>query len=741
MFSPLSHCSFVSRRLSRDSSIRLLIRILLSVFAIGVVFFAFVGVLGTLFGIHVYLEDYPHAQTWKEYAFTIVGGLDAAVRTDTCSVLYSMAVRLLAALFVGGLVTSLFCAIAERIADLKLRGLLPPVLREHSVIVGYDSSSNDIIRMLLAPSPDQMDLTRWNPSLNPLRLNRRRVLLCTSNDVASLRDELASSLPASIFKKVSLVHADIHASGKAADELFQSLSIRHARQVFLLGDAADPDQSSTANLALARRMAGFLSRRHRSAGTIPIYVKLQAGTPFAFWRDLIPIDIASPHNNPPPVHLVPFGIEEDWARRIWGSVDSSSNFALDFSTLAKNRHVRLVIAGLSRYGEALLLEAIRICHFANGGMTRIMVVDPDPLARERFLSCHASLAADILPDIKIEWREDRIESASVRDELRKWALDGDILLTIAICFSGDDGALSAALSLPEEVYWHVLPAKPKSIRDQYRKDGPHIWVRQARNGGPAECVSANPKYANLRSFGMQEDGLLGLTFHESGAMYLNAVYAWPSTSFLDRAAAQCPSLASRIVTFRRTWQDALSNPNGVFDIPASERIALLVAVLSEGGSELHRQFQIEAFHAWLKLAPVLRRANNYVPDSWGTLLRALGLHAERSNVAPAELIVQNDRVFRKTLSNFHPERPLAEVEHNRWMADRVLLGYRPPRPGSGEVRDDDYLYHHDLVPFDNLSAAEVGKDDMSLLSIPILLAFIGFRLKNHEAADDKGNDR
>jgi hypothetical protein len=48
---------------------------------------------------------------------------------------------------------------------------------------------------------------------------------------------------------------------------------------------------------------------------------------------------------------------------------------------------------------------------------------------------------------------------------------------------------------------------------------------------------------------------------------------------------------------------------------------------------------------------------------------------------------------------------LAEMEHTRWMAERLLSGWRP-----GDKRDNRLRVHPNIVPWDRLDAEDKAKD-------------------------------
>ena len=751
-----------ARILAKDVSFTLSAKMLLRLLLLAVVLFLLLGVIGQHW-TEVYnspLASEPAKQTWKQYLFSLLGSIDAKPEAGAGSVLYSAFVRLAGAIVVGGVITSFFCALAERFAEMKLRGLLVPVLRNHFVVIGCGAMTDDLIRALLAPESSEDDLAKWTPQERTevvdwqKDVRRRKVLLCTGGDVEKVRETLDAILPRNVASRIVYAFGDMNL-GPGRDEVCGRLCLENARQIYILGDEAASSAGDVENLAFAKGVGDYLDNHppiHHADAPTPVFVQLDGGASFDFVKKIAFETDATTGKSIDKVQsfFKPFSFTEGWARRIWGDAtahggrdearpspwDSASNGdagALDFAPLEPGMSVHLVVAGLTPMGEALVLQAVRLCHFPNGGPTRITIVDPDESAEASFLARHPFLRTTVT-DVIIEFEPVRIESEKVRDLLREAALDENRLLTVAICFRHTDSALSAALNLPEEVYWHRLQGGKKNIRDKYRENGPRIWVFQEHRNGLSERAESHPRYGNLRPFGMQEGGFTPWCLREFCAMYLNAAYDWPNEegapSWLDACAV--PAVSERIAAFREKWAKELSpdNPYGVFDIDATEKKDLLLAILTEGGDNEVRCFQEYAFRKYILLKPELRWANLYVSDSYGVLFRALGLRAVYDREASfAELARNNDKLFVEARQAECFARSLAEVEHNRWMADRALMGYRAPRPGTGEKRDDDFRYHNDLVPFRELSEAEQGKDELSICCIPLFMALEGIRLE------------
>lgn len=745
-----AHCPFFptlvryARALRKDISFAMCSKMLLLILLLAVGLFLLLGFAGRHWA-DVYNAADAATQTWKEFLFGLLGAIDAKPEAGTGSVLYSAIVRLMGAVVIGGVITSFLCALAERLSEMKLRGLLVPVLRNHFVVVGHGPMTDELIRAILDP-PAEGDLAHWAPQErtdaadHAKDVAHRKVLLCTGDDMEKTRERLNAVLPPNLAARVIYAFGDMNLGDEESrDTVCGRLCLQDARQIYILGDASASTAGDLENLAFARGVGAYLAShapKHPDGLPKPVFVRLDAGASFDLVKKTA-FETDKPDGEKadrPASYFKPFSFTEGWARRMWGDAmadSATAGGALDFAPMGPETRVHLVVAGFTPMGEALVLEAIRVCHFPNGQRTLITVVDPDPDVEASFLSRHPSLK-ETLADVEIEFLSRRIESPEARELLRDSACDGDVLLTVAICFRHADSALSVALNLPEEVYWHRLPAQKKTIRDRYREHGARIWVAQEHRNGLAEKAEGLPRYGNLRPFGMQEGGFEPRCLREFSAMYLNAAYDWPNEpdggSWLDG----CTKAADRIAAFRTKWAKQLDPKNtwGVFEIDAREKKDLLLAILSAGGEDEVRRFQEYAFRKYIHLKPDLRWANVYVSDSYGAVFRALGLRAVPAGGATIQMLAAaNDQVFAEARAAARLARGLDETEHNRWLADRALMGYRAPRQGTGEIRDDDFRYHFDMIPFRELPSNEKGKDELSICCIPLFMALEGIRLE------------
>lgn len=437
-------------------------------------------------------------------------------------------------------------------------------------------------------------------------------------------------------------------------------------------------------------------------------------------------------------------------------------FPLDFRPMGEKSQVHLVVAGLSSAGEALVVEAIRICHYPNGKNTIITVIDSNPDAAADFRVHHPEVFT--LEDISIEFRCERLQSESARSFIAGLAQDCNCILTVAICFRNIESTMFEGLCLPREVYYaYEAPcctdggAMPNHVekRQSYSKYPPRVLVYQEHvNGNPEEGESSLPvRYRFVRPFGMQEQGLQTRCMRSFASMYLNAVFFWPldadGKSFLDLTSSADgldrgetykidDETAKMVLRFREKWKDVLKDGHQS-EIPADERYKLLKRILSLNDAMLDL-FKKYAFRRFIMMEPIKEWGNVYVPDSYGTVLRSIGLKAELPtkdrpfNERSAEdfrtLCDDNEQRFEEAIKNSPLERTLEEVEHCRWMADRALMGYRTNDPDIGEVRDDGYRYHNAMCPYPELSDADKNKDALVVRFIPLFLALEGLRIKS-----------
>ena len=573
---------------------------------------------------------------------------------------------------IGGVLTSFLCTLLDRYSDMTLHGLMYRKLSGHTVIVGYGVITDDFIRRVLR---DHEDFESWYPD-RPLFGEHKsppgKVLLYTSDDVAKVRESLVNLLPKKFVKNIEFVSGEMDIASQP-DRICDRLCLKDARRVFVLGDYVDAGAGELRNLNLVRSMAKYLRERIPSGNPFPIYVQMESSSSFDLVKKM---DYGFDSQK---VMVLPFSMAEGWARTVWGDVESTYE-PLDFRPLRDGDYVHLVVGGLSNFGRALAVEAIRVAHYVAGEKTRITLVDPQP---DRWRSLVASYPGlHILPDIEIQYVEGDLQSDSARALLADEARNRHCLLTIAVCDDSPDAALDIALNLPREVY-------PDS-RTSSQEFVPRVLVRQDHgeaklSGGESDRLlqKAETRYAYLQPFGWQEQGV--------------------PTWCLQRFSV----LAGSWFYKHKDWENVFVNDRVEdIDIDGMRR---------------------EAFEIFKEKPMSLLWANVYTVDNLATVLRQLGLKAVRSGTEKDFRRDMRASLAAREKLQGSLLRDFARAEHNRWMADRVLMGYLPHLPSP--TKNDTYRWHDCLVGFDKLSEENVRKDESSVKSRIFTLAMMGYHIE------------
>lgn len=712
------------------------------------------------------------------YAFSVLGAIDAEAKWDGAGAVYEMVVRVAGAIVIGGFITSFLCSIAERISEMALKGLLVTPMWNHVLVVGYRNETDDLIRMLLSPESEIRDPTKWYPFKDGkwMRDRKLKVLLYTCGDVEKIRDEMSSKFSRADSRRISYVFGDMDldiSGGHLADSdlsrpeaiekrkrsISRMLGLETVRQVFILGDEASDTGGDVENLVIADVLSSLLVTRKRRNPVswyrdfpIPVFVKMDRIPSFDLAKRLdfkliTPGVERSRKIEDVKTYFKPFSTEEGWARALWGSPFPSRPrlpvCKLDFRKLERDDYVHVVVGPFNTMAEALIVEAVRICHYPEGKPTRITLVDD---AFDRGSTALQKLQARrpmifSLKDVVIDQLTGDFASPQVREMIDAEARNVHCLLSVAICSADSDESAETAISLPESVYLAYDGNRDFPIRAKYRPDAPWIYFRQDHlYGSDGEPRKPQIRYRRVVPFGMQEDAIRPWYLKSFPAMYLNAVYDWPLDTdgeckldelLESRYCAKYDDLRRQVEAFKEKYAVQLAEKNpAAIDVEA--RIDLLTSILRHDEG-LVDAFKAYAFRRLLMLDCASLWANVYVEDSYMSVLRSIGLSVRlAAGTDFGTLCGRNRRLFDSAADAADKSgafsRSLAETEHNRWMADRALMGFRQIRPGTREVKDNEFRYHQCMISFDRLSENEKRKDRASLCHIPLFMALDGLEI-------------
>lgn len=584
----------------------------------------------------------------------------------------------------SGLIVSIITNVISQKVDLIKEGHIHYNLKNHVVIIGYDTIVPSIISELMSNS----------------EYAKSQFVLQTSTSVEEIRNDLLSKLPRKALKQVTLIHAP-----RLSVEELELLYTYHAREIFIVGEREQSDHDAE-NIHTFETLAAIHDKKmvaERKSLTIwfeneATYAALQLNDISEEWKKYF--------------EFKPYNFYKRWANRLLTNSDygiGSNRIQypeLDHDGISENssKYVHLIIVGMNRMGIALAKEAAHMMHFPNfdentgKNRTRITFID-DNADREMnfFMGRHAGyfekaskLYADMSEnfiddfpknkeiknhflDIQFEFIKGRMESEYVRNWINEELKDDNAITTIAICLHNPSQSFGMAMYLPEEVYKRGRDdmSKPWEIIDHDKVV--NIFVRQEKTGSLIKAfgdtakstIAKNKKYANIYPFGMVDDSFAIDYYSNHLAMAFNYIY--------DFYFAHNETLPS--------------------SIPSVE----------------------ELLKKWKPVSTSNKWSNLYLADSIEFKLRSIGL-----DLKSAEQTMLTDEQIEK----------MAYTEHCRWNMEKLLLGYRPLREKELDVNVDTnklkkhMFVHHLIKPYKDLTEGQKQLDRNIIQKLPDILRML-----------------
>lgn len=569
-------------------------------------------------------------------------------------------------IFTGGLIA--VCSnMIERRVELVQKGLVHYKHQNHYLIIGNGEAVNGLIESI-----HNGNIWRLVHGVSGEKnsYNGEDIVIVPSGDVETERERILAKIQFEPSSRRHMNRIFFYYNGMETREQIAKLYPERALAVFIIGDKSGAAGRDVRNLSCMGELSKLIDSDKTAfprERPVPIFVEIDRPETFSILQKVDRI----PYKSSEKVSLHPFSVHENCARKLWGLYGSPLNGnlynvsfrPLDYEpiTADSSKFVHLVVVGLGEAGTSLLLEALRICHYANfetkNRKTRITIVDRDfESMRDSFFAQFPNL--DQIRDIDLEFIPRSAESKEVREMLEKSATDADCLLTVAVCLSDPEVALAVGINLPESLYRYGAQGKPR---------GNTVLIRQTELGELASSVDEeNVRYRYVRVFGAFEDDFDSDLLNDKIPMRINYDY-------------EC---------FSAQGGDPLSVP--VADI-SSEKA------------------QRAMERAWARLPEYKRWSNRFQAEMFRTFLRTIGFDLCRvSGVTRVELattlVVQQRIRDNKEI--------LSDMEHRRWCAEKTLSGFV-----AGTVKDEVRRVHCDIRPADELSAEKKNFSFRPILNI------------------------
>lgn len=565
----------------------------------------------------------------------------------------------------GGLIA--VCSnMVERRVELFQKGLVSYYHENHFLIVGCGEALNGLIESIHSGAVGSLGRGGIG---GRYAYSGEDIVIVTGGDVERERERVLAAIQ---FEDSSRRYRDriyFYYNAMETEDQIAKLYPERAKVIFILGDRESSVGRDVRNLSCMGTLSLTVSRRAAQfprANPVSVFVEIDRPETFTILQKVDKIPIRSETRIDP--H--PFSLHENYARKLWGlygapNAGSAAYRPLDYLPITEDsdRRVHLVVVGLSGAGTALLLEALRICHYANfetrGVKTKITVVDRDfERKRDAFFAQFPHL--DQVRDVELEFLAENAESPRVRAEIERLARDPDCLLTVAVCIDDPEIALAVGLNFPEALYRYEDGEKPH---------GNSVLIRQTALGELANSVDGETKrYRYVRVFGTLGEDFDAELLNDAIPMRIHYDYE----------------------TFDYKNGSPLVDPVAE---PTSE----------ESVSEMKRR--------WRELAEYKRWSNRFQAEMFRTYLRTIGFDVVRSRESSRDVLHRVRNLLWKHRS------VLAKMEHRRWCAEKTLSGFV-----AGTVKNDVRRVHCDIRAAEELSEEKRNLSFRPVLNLPFLLA-------------------
>lgn len=660
------------------------------------------------------------SKPWNVINAYIFGNLENLSVHGTWGRLLGFTLTFSGVICMGGLLISTLTNIISRRSEKILRGEITyKHIKDHYVVVGYSQLTESIIETLY--TKDKTKLADKKKKGKKLEVSR--VLLLTNQNMEEVRRNLSSTLDKEVYQNIIFYSGFVESR-----EQLQRLNIDRAKEVFLLGEFDDPG-TDTKNIEAFHHLSDLRGDNPR----INVHVHFESMSSYATMQKLkMPenyltassaeaVDGNRPHN----LYFRPFNFYELWASKLWRmQLNGEDKFrALDNEVVLGDKYVHLVIVGLDEMGTALLLQALRMCHYPNYNeidpaldkktqdkieqhKTKITIIDPELYSKGKRSELESHYPyVNLIEDIDIEYVESHLGDNEALEIIKRVAQDKQAIMTIVINHEAPDAALSMGLNLPEAVYYQkdmlVKDGEGKTVDNRINNT---VLVRQELKEGLSDILDSDKiRFNHVYTYGMSNHDIDLNAFDDLIPMYLNADYEWCERVKSSQAPDSTVNIKQEVET----------------------SIEKLYEIVKEYDSNRTQQNK-DAFIAhytqcsahWSGLLEKLRWSNRYVLDIFGPTVRYLKeAFPEKSYQEMRTLIHEKqDAHTKEVVLN------IAKMNKMRWNAEKLVVGYRPAQPG--ETKDNEFMIHPLIIPFYQIlkdSPEEVEKDDQITINLLYLL--------------------
>lgn len=591
-------------------------------------------------------------------------------------------------IFTGMLISVMTNMIERRVEDHR-EGHIHYLVSGHYIIMGFDDMVPSFIKHIFDKAPEAY------------------VLILTSVKVSDATEKLRKT-----FSEKQMEHIIINYGHRTTSESYKDIHLESAEEIFIVGYHSQPVHDAI-NVECVDCICRYLDKTQTLDHPRRITCVFKDLDTYAAFKTSEIFEKVGKLG----IEFVPYNFFTGWAKQVFVKrfhLDMDDpNVKVEYPAVFGDgigpndpKFVHLVFVGTTNFAVAFAMEAAHVLHFPNFNKnkelkTRITFIDlnadvekdefitrnrhffevqsyryqdlSDGSKAEKCVVSHPSYFrgddSDFL-DVEFEFIKGNIFSRRVQDEISKWATSkGEQYLSIFLAMENQRNNFVMGMNMPDEVYDNEIPVFIRQDRsDNFvtnlrTADNKEMEYFKIKNGKLQESIKRKARYANIYPFGMNETAYSADNKSVKRAKLINYLYN-----------------KADYVNYK--FPDEL-----VLDAIPEEEIWK------------------EADEQWSQLNVALKWSNLY--SSYSIRTKLATLRAMRG----LKLSDTSQDAF--SLSETEVEE-LANVEHNRWNVEKLLMGYRKPHSDEDkyEAPDKDaekklknnrkLFIHHDIRPFKDL---------------------------------------
>lgn len=593
----------------------------------------------------------------------------------------------------NGMIISVMTNAIERRVQSHQDGKIHYLKSGHYVVMGYDDMVPSIIHHVLDLDKDS------------------DVLLLTSENVIKIKEDLQKYFDVKLRKRIIVNYGH-----RTSLEDYKEIHFEAAEEIYIVGNRCRPAHDAI-NVECVDSICKYLKAFTGQQLPKRITCVFEDLDTYAAFKTSEIFQNVKALN----IEFVPYNFYVEWAKQVFINqchkdkdgptevVRYPKVYGANGITPEDERYVHLVFVGTTNFAVSFAMEAAHVLHFPNSDKqkTRITFIDKNAdkekdefiIRNRHFFEIQTFYYYDLTNeedknkelqgprnefvrfkgdnanflDVEFEFIKGDVFSKKVQDEIEKWAEDTKgQYLSIFLALANQRDNFVMGMNMPDEVYANSIPLFIRQDRsdnfvtnlrnaDKKDDDDKYLYSSVKKDGTLDEPQKRDARYANIYPFGMNE---MAFTADET---------------LLKRA---------KLINYLYSTAD--------YRTYRFQGLLTLTAIPEQ-------QIWAEADKYWKDLNVALK---------WSNLYNAYSLPIKLDSLRAIRGLKANDISHEEFPLTEKEVEIMAEVEHNRWNVEKLLMGYRKAKLEEDKYEHEEYkdklkknknlFIHHDIRPFGKL---------------------------------------